>query len=269
MIKQIMVVTLICLGLLNINLEASNTPTEKDVISTLVKTNYNQIRDVLLDKTISSNVKQAKVNTIFNDLIDFNVTTKLSVGRTYWSTLSKQQQEAITQSFKRYLQTFYTRTLLRISNEKIIFKEAIKKKNKATVSMIVHQGDITYKNIFKLYYNNDRGWKIYDIEVNGVSLMRIYRAQFNRYLGQPTILSKEQFDNLGSDYAAVYSQLINNDVFKKHNELSAILVVKRSSLSSKLGFLEDEKKIKVIEFLTQVDLAQSQNNVDALIKSLQ
>ena len=269
MIKKICIFILICLSVFNINLEAGNTPTNNDLINTVVKTNYDQIIEILFNKTISSNVKQAKVNTVFNDLIDFNVTTKLSVGRTYWSTLSKQQQEAITQSFKRYLQIFYTRTLLRISNEKIIFKEAIKKKNKATVPMIVHQGDITYKNIFKLYDNNDRGWKIYDLEVNGISLIRIYRAQFNRYLSQPIILSKEQFDNLGSDYAAVYSQLINNDVFKKHNELSAILVVKRASLSSKLGFLEDEKKIKVIELLTQADLAQSQNNVDALIKSLQ
>ena len=37
------------------------------------------------------------------------------------------------------------------------------------------------------FYNSKQGWKIYDIEIQGISLVRTYRSQFDSVLRDGTI----------------------------------------------------------------------------------
>ena len=37
------------------------------------------------------------------------------------------------------------------------------------------------------FYNANNSWKIYDIEIQGVSIIRSYRSQFNEILQRGTI----------------------------------------------------------------------------------
>ena len=43
--------------------------------------------------------------------------------------------------------------------------------------------DTRYKMVYKLYESQDT-WKIYDVEIEGVSILKSYRAQINEILGR-------------------------------------------------------------------------------------
>ncbi len=132
----------------------------------------------------------AKVDELVVPNLDFNRMTRLAVGKN-WKKASDEQQVELVSEFKNLLLNTYTNALTEYSGETIEFEpyRPIEKEGFAVVRSVFNQsGGGAVPVIYKL--RGKGGWKIYDIEVNSVSLVTSYRTAFG------TEVSKGGIDGL-------------------------------------------------------------------------
>ena len=111
---------------------------------------------------------------------DFNRMTRLAVGRN-WAQASDAQKEALTREFRTLLVRTYSTSLSQYRNQTIDVKPAkIAAGDKETVvRTVVNQPG---GQPIPIDYGMERtysGWKVYDVVIDGVSLVTTYRSSFN------------------------------------------------------------------------------------------
>lgn len=165
------------------------TADDKSAAEEFLKSNLDTVFTVLQKKDLSQQAKNSKVIEIVSPMFDFKLMAKLSLGKKYWPDLSAEQKERFTQLFIERLRRSYLNKLMAYTDEKIVFESpaAVGKKVHIPTQLISKGNKISM--LYKLYPSSG-SWKIYDIEIQGVSIIRSYRSQFNE------ILQKGTFDDL-------------------------------------------------------------------------
>ncbi|MFO7750523.1 MAG: ABC transporter substrate-binding protein [Desulfobacteraceae bacterium] len=157
-----------------------------------VKTSVNTILTTLKNDTLSLEQKQEKVVTIMDRMFDFSLIGKLCLGRANWSRFDPGQKSEYTDLFADFFKEFYSDKIELFNNEKIVFSPGTISGKKAQIpSHLISNGEKTAM-IYRLYRSNS-GWKVYDVEVEGISIVKSYRSQFSRVLedGTPETLLKK------------------------------------------------------------------------------
>lgn len=111
---------------------------------------------------------------------DFSRMTRLAVGRN-WAQASDAQKEALTREFQTLLVRTYSTSISQYRNQTIDVKPAkIASGDKDTVvKTVVNQPGGQPIPIDYAMERTDKGWKVYDVMVDGVSLVTTYRGSFN------------------------------------------------------------------------------------------
>jgi len=171
---------LIFVGLLLINSEV------------LAEINPNQFIDVraqAMVKVIRSNQSlylsdpdlfKAKINDIFEPMVDFRRVGASVMGKKFYLAATSQQRKLFIETFRRSLLDTYSSTLAQWGDQKIetIFPDSLE----FDKTEDVHQNLITSNNRYPITYkvrNDGEGnWLIINIIVNGVNLGLTFRNQF-------------------------------------------------------------------------------------------
>jgi len=118
--------------------------------------------------------------------IDFEETTRLAVGRA-WSQASAEQKKALVTEFRRMLVRVYSNAIQPYQGQTV---------QVSPVRMKPGDTEATVHNTFKRasggapvgfdysMRKTEQGWKIYDIVVEGVSLVLTYRSEFDAVVKQ-------------------------------------------------------------------------------------
>ena len=162
---------------------------EKIAAEEFLKGNLDAVFAVLQKKDLAPQAKNNEVVEIVTPMFDFALMAKLSLGRKYWPDLTQDKKDRFTELFVKRLRKSYLDKLTTYTDEKISYESpvAIKKKIHIPTHLISKGKKISM--LYKLYPSNNI-WKIYDIEIQGVSIIRSYRSQFRE------ILQKGTFDDL-------------------------------------------------------------------------
>ena len=162
---------------------------DKSAAEEYLKSKLDAVFKVLQKKDLSQQAKNSQVVEIVTPMFDFELMGKLSLGKSYWPDLSPEQREKFTELFVERLRQSYLNKLTAYTDEKIIYESPVAVKTKVHVpTQLISKG----KKISMLYklYSSNNSWKIYDVEIEGVSIIRSYRSQFNE------ILQKGTFEDL-------------------------------------------------------------------------
>lgn len=142
------------------------------------------LRIVRQDKEIAKG-NNAKVNALVEEKIlpffDFRHMTRLAVGK-HWSRATPEQQEDLTDQFRAMLVRTYASSLTSVSDYKIEFKplRAVSGDTEVTVSTEVSKpGAPPIPIDYRLDKSGNGGWKVFDVVVDNVSLVTVYRNSFN------------------------------------------------------------------------------------------
>ncbi|MBI5901401.1 MAG: ABC transporter substrate-binding protein [Rhodocyclales bacterium] len=150
----------------------------------LIKNVTNEVLDIVRkDKDIQSgNTRKAIELVEAKVLPHFNFTrmTQLALARD-WRQANAAQQKALTDEFRTLLVRTYSKALTEYKNQTIDFRPFTAKPGETDVRVrteIKQSG--AGKNIELDYYLEKLGsaWKVYDIEVGGISLVTNYRESF-------------------------------------------------------------------------------------------
>ena len=129
-------------------------------------------------------VKIAKINEIIGEIFDYRELSRRTLGRE-WKKMNADQQKEFVDLFTKLLESVYADRLLAYSNEKVVFeKETMLKKGKAEVQSFITTGDGKKIPLFYRLTNKSGQWKVYDVIIEGVSMVRNYRSQFRQILAK-------------------------------------------------------------------------------------
>lgn len=168
---------------------AADANTAPDV---LARTTTQEVLALLkADKDIQSgNLKkvyelvEAKVLPNF----DFNRMTQLAVGK-HWASATALQKQSLVSEFRNLLVRTYATSLTAFSNQTVDYKPLNMKPGdvEVTVKSEVKQPGGQAIPIDYSMYQTAFGWKVYDVSIDGVSLVTNYRASFANTIRQSGI----------------------------------------------------------------------------------
>ena len=171
---------LVLAGLLIIPLQAyAATPKET------VETEVNKVLTTLSDPSFQAKSKDAKIKEVGNiigEVFDYKELSRRTLGKD-WKKLSAEQQKEFVELFRELLQGVYADRLLAYSDQKVIFdKEIMLKKGRAEVQSYIVMSDGKRTPLFYRLTDKTGQWKVYDLIIEGVSLVKNYRTQFREIL---------------------------------------------------------------------------------------
>ena len=118
--------------------------------------------------------------------IDFEEATRLAVGRA-WSQASPEQKKQLTTEFRRMLVRVYSSAIQPYGGQSIKVSPVRMRPGDTEVTVhnsFVRQGGGKPVGFDYSMRKTDQGWKIYDIVVEGVSLVLTYRSEFDNVVRQ-------------------------------------------------------------------------------------
>lgn len=172
-----------CLAAAEKDVNDPNYPTDPNE---LVRLKWDAVICVLKNKECEQEVKNEKVDKIVSPIFDFPLMAKLSLGREHWPKLTPPQREKFTQLFLTRLKTSYREKIMLYTNEEASFKPAVCDGKTIQIPMELLSGEKKIGILYKLRKLGKR-WKIYDVEIQGVSILMTYRSQFDDILRKGTV----------------------------------------------------------------------------------
>ncbi|MHC4596553.1 MAG: MlaC/ttg2D family ABC transporter substrate-binding protein [Planctomycetota bacterium] len=160
--------------------EDPNDPNE------LVRVKWDAIISILQNKDIDEKAKKNQIGKIITPVFDFPLMAKLVLGRTHWSKLTQPQSEKFTRLFTELLKASYLAKVSLYKDETILFKPGVQKKKSVYVPTELVHKERKVGILYKLR-KVDKRWKVYDVEIQGVSILLTYRSQFNEILRRGTV----------------------------------------------------------------------------------
>lgn len=149
----------------------------------LVLDTSEQVRAILL-KENGSNTEavRTEVQQVLYPRFDFNRMTALAVGK-FWKQATPEQKTALSDEFRTLLTRTYFSTMLRYRDAKLDIKPDPLLANdgkEATVKSDVVVGNAQQPVMIDyVLYHTEQGWKVFNVSVEGASLVTVYRNQFS------------------------------------------------------------------------------------------
>ena len=147
--------------------------------------------------------RRSAVRNIANEIFDFGEIARRSLGR-YWQPLSAAQRSEFVGLFADLLERSYISKIELYGGEKIIYNGERVDGDLATVSTkIITKNGTEVPVDYRLSRRGER-WMIYDINIEGISLVSNYRTQFNKIIqtsGYPSLVEKMKIKQTQFDAA--------------------------------------------------------------------
>jgi len=152
-----------------------------------IKTGVNEVIAKLSEPGFKSQAKDVQISQLsdlINTIFDFEELSKRTLGRE-WKKMKAEQQNEFVQLFRKLLQGVYADRLLAYSDQKILFdKETELKKGSAEVQSYLQTSDGKKIPLFYRLTDKSGSWKVYDVIIEGVSMVKNYRTQFREILAK-------------------------------------------------------------------------------------
>jgi phospholipid transport system substrate-binding protein len=164
----------------DIAVKDANDPNE------LVQAKWNSVVNVLKDTQLDPNTRASLVDKIISPVFDFQLMGKLALGKTNWPKFNTAQREKFMSLFVELLKTSYRDKIMRYENQQAEFAPAVQNKDSVQIPMTLVSSGQKTALLYKLR-RADKSWKVYDVEIEGVSILLTYRSQFDDMLRRGSV----------------------------------------------------------------------------------
>ncbi len=122
--------------------------------------------------------RRTEIRRVAQGLFDFNEMARLTLAR-HWKDRSAQEQEEFVRLFTDLLERSYLTTIENYAGEKVTFLgESVSGPYAQVRSRITTDRRVEISIEYRLLESGAR-WAVYDVVLDGVSLVSNYRSQFN------------------------------------------------------------------------------------------
>jgi phospholipid transport system substrate-binding protein len=150
-----------------------------------VKTQADKVLEVLRDPALkpesAKKVKKEKIRSISEKMFDFTELSRRTLSKN-WDKLNPEQQKEFVLLYRSLLEDSYADKILSYTDEKIVFNKEVPLTEKTTE---VQSAVLRKNGEIPIYYRvvlKGGVWRVYDVVIEGVSLISNYRSQFREVL---------------------------------------------------------------------------------------
>jgi len=152
-----------------------------DQLKSQIERTVKILEDPELKKPGKQRDRRAAVRQVANDIFDFSETAKRSLAR-HWAARSQAEREEFVQLFGDLLERSYISKIELYGGEKIKFVgETIEPDGAIVRTRLVTRQDTEIPIDYRMHARGDK-WLVYDVLIEGVSLISNYRTQFNKII---------------------------------------------------------------------------------------
>ena len=140
---------------------------------------------------VSSELLIKLADEILTPYFDFNRISRLVLGK-YWRKASSEQRKSFSKEFHSLLLRTYAKALLTLGSEEIRYPplKPSKRPDRVTVATLVKkEGSANPVPISYRLHQKENDWKVYDVVIDGVSLVSNYRRDFSTQIKREGIES--------------------------------------------------------------------------------
>ena len=139
------------------------------------------LRDPALQGEANKEAKQEKIEAIADEMFDYVALSRLTLGRN-WRKFDNSQKKEFVQLYRSILEKAYMDRILSYTDEKVMFdKEIMLSDKKAEVQTHIITKSVEIPIFYRVYLKDGK-WKVYDVIIEGISLIKNYRTQFRDIL---------------------------------------------------------------------------------------
>src|SRR3989304_4472722 len=137
-----------------------------------------------LKKEARTAERRRRIRAVVNQIFDFTEISQRSLGR-HWQARTPGEREQFVALFGDLLEYAYIRKIESYSGEKIQYPGDVVAGDLALVkTRIVTKQQTEIPVDYRMFLNGGR-WAVYDVSIEGISLIGNYRTQFNAVIQRP------------------------------------------------------------------------------------
>ncbi len=122
-----------------------------------------------------------KLEEIIKERFDYGEMGKRTLGRGQWETLNDARRKEFVGLFRRFLSKTYAGNVDTYSGEKVEYLAERRKGGFAEVRTKVVSDTLEVPIDYRLLQRAET-WKVYDVVIDGISLVKNFRSQFDRII---------------------------------------------------------------------------------------
>jgi len=159
--------------------ESANTFLIKTVeeISTFITENKTMLEN-------NEEYLRTKIDELVIPKLNIILMSKIVLGRDNWTSSNDYQKREFQKAFRSLMVRTYMKSLTTFDGEKIKYMpfKAGKRPDIARVNTIYLLSDGELPVSYRLKFIESDGWKVFDIIIDGVSLLKNYRTDFQEHI---------------------------------------------------------------------------------------
>ena len=134
---------------------------------------------------------RTKVDELVIPKLDIKLMSKIVLGKKNWTSMNPILRMKFQQVFRSLMVKTYMKSLTSFDGEKIKFLPYKKGKRPDVARVksvyLLNEGELSVNYSLKL--NKSEEWKVYDINIDGISLIKNYRSDFKSHIERDGIES--------------------------------------------------------------------------------
>lgn len=148
-----------------------------------LKGGIDKVIAILSDQSLKGSAKRAerqnRLRTVADGFFDWRELSRRALAE-HWNKYNSKQQDEFVASFSELLQKTYIRKLEKYNNEKVVYVKEQVEGNQAFINTQVAMKDKSIPINYVMLKREQ--WLVYDVVIEGVSLVKNYRTQFAKVL---------------------------------------------------------------------------------------
>ena len=148
---------------------------------------------VLEKKNLTIPQKGDEIIKIIDEVFDYELMARISLGKETWNSISEQKQKEFTKIFENKLKKSYIEKLELYNDQKVKIiglKPHNNTRLQLETQLVGKEGNYQINYNFYNKAKDSEQWLIYDVDLVGVSIIQTYRQQF------AGLLKEKSFDEM-------------------------------------------------------------------------
>jgi len=174
-------------------------PVKNTLASTVqdqLKVTIDNVLEILRDQSLKGDEKREEkkesLRRVIHEKFSFAKMSQLSLAR-HWKKRSDEEKKAFIEMFGQLLEEIYISKIDDYTDEEVVYVKEFVRGKKAQVYTKIITDTVEIPIDYRMYQTEDGKWMVYDLVIEGVSLVGNYRSQFDQ------ILRKESYEKLVED----------------------------------------------------------------------
>ena len=155
-------------------------------VEILLKEKIDKVLIVLRDKKNDKEKRNKNILEIVDPIFDFELMAKLSLGKKHWPSLNSNERNEYLDLFIKRMKESYLEKLDLYEDEDMLYDKPMEVGSKVHMKTYLASKENKLEMLYK-FYQSGKSWKVYDVEIEGVSIIQTYRSQFDGVLRDGTV----------------------------------------------------------------------------------